>query len=59
MEQRIARTGQGESGGYRSIILFGQGKRAVFVYAFAKSERANIGAYEEKQFKEAARHCRA
>jgi hypothetical protein len=30
--------------------------RAVFAYCFAKSDRANIDADEEKQFKEAARH---
>jgi hypothetical protein len=56
IKQRIARPGQGKSGGYRTIILFKQGERAVFVYGFAKSERENIDADEEKQFKEAARH---
>jgi hypothetical protein len=56
IKQRIARPGQGKSGGYRTIILFQQGERPVFVYSFAKSERANIDVDEEKQFKEAARH---
>ncbi len=56
IKQRIARPGQGKSGGYRTIILFKRGQRAVFVYGFAKSERENIDADEEKQFKEAARH---
>lgn len=28
----------------------------MFMYGFAKSERANIRADEEKEFKEAARH---
>src|ERR1700681_309703 len=56
IKQRIARPGQGKSGGYRTIILFRQGERAVFVYGFAKSERATLNADEEKQFKEAARH---
>jgi hypothetical protein len=56
IKQRIGRPGQGKSGGYRTIILFRQGERAVFVYGFAKSKRANIDADEEKQFKEAARH---
>jgi hypothetical protein len=56
IKQRIARPGQGKSGGYRTIILFKQGQRAVFVYGFAKSEKENIDADEEKQFKEAARH---
>ena len=56
IKQRIARSGQGKSGGYRTIILFRRGERAVFVYGFAKNERANITAEEEEQFKEAARH---
>ena len=56
IKQRIARPGQGKSGGYRTIIFFRRGERAVFTYGFAKSERANIDADEEKQFKEAARH---
>jgi len=56
IKQRIARPGQGKSGGYRTIILFRQGEAAVFVYGFARSERANIDTDEEKQFKEAARH---
>jgi hypothetical protein len=56
IKQRIARPGQGKSGGYRTIILFKQGQRAVFIYGFAKSERANIDSDEGKQFKEAARY---
>jgi hypothetical protein len=31
------------------------GLSAVFVYGFAKSDRGNIDAVEEKQFKEASR----
>lgn len=54
IKQRIARPGQGKSGGYRTIVLFRRGERAVFVYGFAKSKRTNISAAEEKQFKEAA-----
>ncbi len=55
LKQRIARPGRGKSGGYRTIIFF-QGDRAVFAYGFAKGDRANLDAEEEKQFKEAARH---
>ncbi len=51
--------GKGKSGGYRTIILFRRGERAVFMYGFAKSERDNIDADEEKQFKEAAKHVLA
>lgn len=56
IKQRIARPGQGKSGGYRTIILFRKSERAVFVYGFAKSERADISPDEEMEFKAAARH---
>jgi hypothetical protein len=56
IKQRIARPGEGKSGGYRTIIFFRQGERAIFAYGFAKSDRANIDADDEKQFKDAARH---
>ena len=59
IKQRIARPGKGRSRGYRVIILFRQGERAVFMYGFAKSERENIQADEKKQFKEAAKHVLA
>jgi hypothetical protein len=59
IKQRVARPGQGKSGGYRTIILFRQGKRAVFMYGFAKSERDNIEEDEVKEFKEAAKHVLA
>lgn len=42
IKQRIARLGQGRSGGYRVLIAYRQGTRSVFLYGFAKSERANI-----------------
>ena len=59
IKQRIARPGKGRSKGYRTIILFRRGARAVFVYGFSKSQRANIDDDEEKQFKEAAKHVLA
>jgi hypothetical protein len=43
IKQRIARAGQGRSGGYRALIAFRSNRRAVFVHGFAKSERDNIG----------------
>jgi len=56
IKQRIARPGRGKSGGYRTIIFFCRGERAVCANGFAKSDRANIDDDEEKQFKEAARY---
>ncbi len=42
IKQRIARPGQGKSGGYRTLIVFRAGKRAFFIHGFAKSEKDNI-----------------
>ena len=42
VKQRIARPGAGRSGGYRTIVAFRRGGRAVFLYGFAKSDRDNI-----------------
>ncbi len=42
VKQRIARPGQGRSGGFRTIIAYRHGKRAVFLFGFAKNERANL-----------------
>ena len=42
IKQRVARSGQGRSGGYRILIAYRAGTRAVFLYAFAKNERENI-----------------
>lgn len=42
IKQRVARPGQGRSGGYRTILLFRAGDIAIFLAGFAKSERANI-----------------
>jgi hypothetical protein len=42
IKQRIARKGQGRSGGYRMLIVYRSRGRAVFLYGFAKNERDNI-----------------
>jgi len=42
IKQRIARPGQGKSGGFRTLIVFKAGARAFFVHGFAKNERDNI-----------------
>lgn len=55
IKQRIPREGQGRSGGYRSIILFRQGNRAIFAYGFAKNELENIGRPELKAFRKLAK----
>jgi hypothetical protein len=42
IKQRVARPGRGRSGGYRMLIAYRAGDRAVFLYGFAKRERENI-----------------
>jgi hypothetical protein len=46
IKQRVARQGQGRSGGYRTMIAYRAKERAVFLFGFAKSERENISADE-------------
>uniref|UniRef100_A0A7C1T483 Type II toxin-antitoxin system RelE/ParE family toxin n=1 Tax=Agrobacterium albertimagni TaxID=147266 RepID=A0A7C1T483_9HYPH len=53
IKQRLARPGRGKSGGYRTLVLFRSGNRAVF--GFAKSDRENISAEEESALKRAAK----
>lgn len=52
IKQRVARPGQGRSGGHRTIVAYRAGQRAVFLYAFAKNELDNITADELRTFKE-------
>ncbi len=40
VKQRVARPGKGKSGGYRTLILFRRGDRAIFAFGFAKSAQA-------------------
>lgn len=42
IKQRVARPGKGRSGGYRAVIAYRMGHRAVFVFGIAKSDRANF-----------------
>lgn len=42
IKQRVARRGQGRSGGYRTILAYSAGSRAFFLLGFAKSDLDNI-----------------
>ena len=55
IKQRVARAGQGKSGGYRTIIVFKKGDKAFFVYGFSKSDRENIDRDELITFKKSAK----
>jgi hypothetical protein len=55
IKQRIARTGEGRSGGFRAIIFFKQRERAIFLHLFEKSSRANLTPLEQEAYKDFAR----
>jgi hypothetical protein len=42
IKQRLARPGQGRSGGYRVLIAYRAKTRAVLLFGFAKSARGNV-----------------
>src|SRR5665647_2504692 len=48
-KKRLARTGGGKRGGYRTIVGYKKpnSERIIFLYAFAKSDKANISGREE------------
>ena len=48
---RLARHGEGKSGGYRVIVFFRSEKRTFFIYSFSKSDRTNIDKGELRAFK--------
>ena len=54
-KQRVARPGEGQSGGYRVILCFKAKERAFFVYGFAKSSRVAIAQDETREFKKLAK----
>jgi hypothetical protein len=51
IKQRLARPGQGRSGGFRVIVAYRAKGRAVFLYGFAKNERDNIDPDELQVFR--------
>ena len=55
IKQRVARPGQGRSGGYRVLIAYRRDVRSVFLYGFAKSERDNVGDDELETARDIAR----
>lgn len=56
LKKRIARPGQGKSGGFRTLVATNKGNRWVFVFGFAKNERSNIDKDEEEVLKKLAVH---
>ena len=54
VKQRVAREGQGRSGGYRMLLAYQAEGRAVFLYGFAKNELDNIGPDDPASLREIA-----
>jgi hypothetical protein len=54
IKQRVARRGQGRSGGYRTLVAYRKKNRAVFLFGFAKSDLENIGPDEVTTAREIA-----
>lgn len=54
LKKRIARPGQGKSGGFRTLVAAKRGKLYFFLYGFAKNERSNIDKDEEAALKKLA-----
>lgn len=55
IKQRIGRTNEGKSGGYRTIIVFRKGDKAFFVFGYAKSTTDNIDSKDVREFKDLAK----
>lgn len=56
LKKRVARPGQGKSGGFRTLVATNKGNRWVFVFGFSKNERSNIDKDEEEALKKLAAH---
>ncbi len=50
-KKRVARTGQGKSGSFRTLVATNKGDRWIFVFGFAKNERDNINKKEQESLK--------
>lgn len=48
---RIPRPGKGKSGGFRTVVVFKEYDRAIFLYGFSKNEKDNLDEEELKYFK--------
>jgi len=53
---RIARQGEGKSGGHRVIVYFRNEYRTFFSYGFSKNDMGNINRKELKRFKRDAKN---
>ena len=52
---RVARSGEGKSGGYRAILFFRSAEKIFYHYAFSKAARDNIEEKELRFFRKLAK----
>jgi hypothetical protein len=55
IKQRVARSGQGKSSGFRTIVVYRTKTRAIFVFGFAKSGKADLEPDELEGYRELAK----
>lgn len=48
---RVKRANKGKSSGFRTIVVYKKGDRAIFLYGFGKNEKDNIDKTELQYFK--------
>jgi hypothetical protein len=48
---RVKREHSGKSSGFRTIVVYKEGEKAIFLYGFGKNERENISKTEFLYFK--------
>ncbi|HET55697.1 MAG TPA: hypothetical protein ENN33_10835 [Ignavibacteria bacterium] len=48
---RTAKSGKGKSGSHRTILVYKESDRVIFVYGFSKTEKDNLSSEELKYFK--------
>jgi hypothetical protein len=51
IKKRIARTGSGKRGSYRSIIAYRHAAVVIFLFGFAKSDRDTLDSHELELFR--------
>ena len=52
---RTPTAGQGKSGGFRTLLVYKNMDRAIFVYGFAKSDQGSLGAKDLEYLKKLAK----
>ncbi|MCF6807752.1 type II toxin-antitoxin system RelE/ParE family toxin [Thiotrichales bacterium 19S9-12] len=50
-KKRIAAKGKGKRGGARTILSYKVGDRVIYIYAYAKNEKATLTSQEQKALK--------